>query len=77
MNQDYYDEQYEDWDEYDDDEDYGYYDDDFEDYGYNYYDGDDYTPSRWQRLKAWFNRLYWRIRLKLQPNINQFDDIPF
>lgn len=62
-------------------QDYEYYTDEFYDDD-DYYDYDEYyepyePPTRWQRLTAWFNRLYWRIRLKLQPNLNQFDDIPF
>jgi len=66
MNQDYYDEQYEDWDEYDDyDDEYDYYD---------YYEPEE-PPTRWQRVKAWFNRMYWNIRYKLQPDM--LDDIPF
>ena len=77
MNQDYYDEQYDNWDEYDDydEDDYEHYDNDYEYFGYNYYDGNEYIPTRWQRVKAWFNRMYWNIRYKLQPNLH--DDIPF
>jgi hypothetical protein len=66
----YYDEQYENFDEYDDD-----YDDYDDEWVYDdYYEWDE-TQSRWQRVKAWFNRLYWNMRYKLQPNLH--DDIPF
>jgi hypothetical protein len=66
----YYDEQYENFDEYDDD--YDDYDDEWVYDDYYEWDG---PQSRWQRVKAWFNRLYWNMRYKLQPNLH--DDIPF
>ena len=66
----YYDECYDDYDYYDDY--YDYYDD--------YYDYDDYYEqdepiTRWQRVKAWFTHLYWKMRYKLQ--LKPHDDIPF
>lgn len=73
----YFDEQYEDYDDYDD---YDGYEDDDDGCYERHWEFDDYyeleePPSRWQRVKAWFNRLYWNIRYKLQPNLH--DDIPF
>lgn len=64
---------------YDDYDDYDYYDDcnGYDDYWL--YD-DYYEPveplTRWQKVKAWFNRLYWNMRYKLQPP-QDMDDIPF
>lgn len=66
MNQEYYDEQYEDWDEYDDYDDEWDYDGYYEPYE---------PPTRWQRVKAWFNTLWWRISSKFRKN--EWDDIPF
>lgn len=65
----YYDERYEDFDEYDDD-----YDDYDDEWHYDAYYEWDEPQSRWHRVKAWFNRLYWNIRYRINPPP---DDIPF
>lgn len=73
----YFDEQYENWDDYDDDDEWGYDDDGC--YERQWEHDDFYEPSepptRWQRVKAWFNTLIWRITSKFRPN--EYNDIPF
>jgi hypothetical protein len=69
MNQDYQDYQ----DYYDDDEYEGYDDDDEWEYG-DYFEPEE-LPTRWRRVKAWFNILWWRISSKFRHD--EFDDIPF
>jgi len=60
------------WNNYPEDDDYADYEDEWE---YDDYYEPEEPPTRWQRVKAWFNRLYWKIRYKPQPNT--LDDIPF